>query len=54
MKGRRHDALWMKPCTDRGVDDSAKYMTQVLGTLTLTLHHDPRQVPAFLGCPMSE
>lgn len=48
VKGRRHDALWMKPCTDRGVDDSAKYMTQVLGTLTRTLHHHPGQVPAFL------
>lgn len=48
VKGRGHDALWMRPCTDRGMDDSAKYMTQVLGTLTLTIHHDSGRVPAFL------
>lgn len=48
VKGRGHDALWMRPCTDRGADDSAKYMTQVLGTLTLTLHRDSGRVPAFL------
>lgn len=49
VEGRRHDALCTKPCTDRGVDDSAQdIMTQVLGTLTLSPHHDPGQVSAFL------